>query len=530
MKKLFLTVIVSLAFCGAIFAQHTSFWNDFSQAWFEGHNDVVSFIKIDGVFVETDFHWADLEIASFSNGECRGHAFMINDPADDHPSVQIPVYVNPSDVGNPVIFNLYDHTTGIEYTACTTYISGTEGTVVTGQDYIGLWWDPDLAVVLDFTTPPTFTKDIAGYTTLTNPAGGYYLLASPVRKMDPEFVNDMLSNEYDLYWFNQSGDSEGHQWMNYKAESFFLERGKGYLYANSQDVTLSFTGTPLDNGTDVTIPLDYDAAAPFDMAGTNLIGNPFTVTAYVSGRPFYVMNTEGTEIVAAGGTSVPPMEGIFVHAQAEGESVTFTTTDPGKGSSAILNLSQGRGVIDRAIVSFDDNGNLPKFQINPNSTKLYIPQDDNDYAVVNSQTYGELPVNFKAESDGSYILDFAANNAEFDYCHLIDNKTGNNVDLLDTPSYSFDAQTTDYASRFRFVYSKSTTGVDENFAFISDGSLIVNGDGTLQIVDLMGRVVSTNELSTTNCQLPTVNTLAAGVYTLRLITNDGVKSQKIVVK
>lgn len=53
-------------------------------------------------------------------------------------------------------------------------------------------------------------------------------------------------------------------------------------------------------------------------------------------------------------------------------------------------------MIDRAIVRFCEGSqqrNLPKFQINRNSTKVYIPQDNNDYAVVNAERVGEMPVN-----------------------------------------------------------------------------------------------------------------------------------------
>jgi hypothetical protein len=38
------------------------------------------------------------------------------------------------------------------------------------------------------------------------------------------------------------------------------------------------------------------------------------------------------------------------------------------------------------------------------------------------------------------------------YLHLIDSLTGADVDLLTEPSYTFDAKTTDDASRFRLVF------------------------------------------------------------------------------
>lgn len=74
---------------------------------------------------------------------------------------------------------------------------------------------------------------------------------------------------------------------------------------------------------------------------------------------------------------------------------------------------QGDAVLDRAIVRFGEESqqhNLPKFQIRSNSTKLYIPQDNMDYAVVNVGRDGactvstEIPVNFKANENGTYTL------------------------------------------------------------------------------------------------------------------------------
>lgn len=79
-------------------------------------------------------------------------------------------------------------------------------------------------------------------------------------------------------------------------------------------------------------------------------------------------------------------------------------------------------------------------------------------------------------------------------------------------------------------------GIEENadgapapFAFISNGNLIVKGEGILQVIDALGRPLPTKELPTSNLQLPT-SSLPAGVYVLRLINGENVKTQKIVVK
>lgn len=138
------------------------------------------------------------------------------------------------------------------------------------------------------------------------------------------------------------------------------------------------------------------------------------------------------------------------------------------------------------------------------SSKIYVSQDGKDYAVVNAEAQDEMPLNFKAEKNGTYTLSFSHENVTFSYLHLIDNMTGTDVDLLATPSYSFDARNTDYASRFKLVFSTNDNNNDnEYFAFISNGNIIVNGEGTLQIIDVLGRIVMSKQLSTLSSQLST---------------------------
>ena len=373
---------------------------------------------------------------------------------------------------------------------------------------------------------PSYTKQIIGY---GQSAGGYHLIASPTDNINPTEVDGMTltGNEavnYDLYYFDQS--EVGQEWRNYKVENFNLLSGKGYLYANKYDDTLTFYGVPYIG--DGAVALDYDTIG--DLVGWNLIGNPFTETAHVD-RGFYTMNSDGSEIVAATSGTVEAMEGIFVVAATEGDTVTFSTTDPdhAKGAMLSLNLSQGRGTIDRAIVRFGEGGLLPKFQLNPSHTKVYIPQDGKDYAIVNATDMGEMPVNFKAEENGTYTMNFSSEEVDFDYRHLIDNMTGADVDLLQTPSYTFNAKTTDYANRFKLVFATGNNSNDDNFAFFNNGNLIISNEGeaTLQVVDVMGRILKSERIN--GSASINVNA-AAGVYMIRLINGNNVKVQKIVVK
>ena len=60
----------------------------------------------------------------------------------------------------------------------------------------------------------------------------------------------------------------------------------------------------------------------------------------------------------------------------------------------------------------------------------FIPLNGKDMAVMHSQPVGELPLNFEAAEDGTYTLSFENAIEGLVYCHLIDNLTGADVDLL----------------------------------------------------------------------------------------------------
>ena len=370
----------------------------------------------------------------------------------------------------------------------------------------------------------TYTLDIAGYGTST---GGYYLIASPVAEVTPSAENGFITNAYDLYWFDQTQDAE---WRNYKVgQGFDLVSGMGYLYASQEGTTLTFEGTPYDGDGTVSLVKDEDA----QFVGWNLVGNPFGVSAYID-RDFYIMNPEtGAELIQSSG-EIAAMQGIFVIANDNDEELIFSTEAFAiSDDKLVLNVTRNRGtVIDRAIVRFGEGGMLPKFQLKENSTKICFVECENEYAVVRSADEGEMTINFKASENGIYTLSVNAEGVEMEYLHLIDNMTGADIDLLATPSYTFEANTTDYASRFRLVFNADNSIAENsasNFAYFNGSEWVINnmGEATLQVVDVTGRMIS-SETVRGNATI-NLNQLS-GVYMIRLVNGDSVKVQKVVVK
>ena len=372
----------------------------------------------------------------------------------------------------------------------------------------------------------TYDLTINGY---TSDKTGWYLIASPVATT-PEEVENMLTNDiHDLYRFNQYAEEE---WENYyqHQDDFDIVPGQGYLYANRNTVTLKFSGELYNGEGDITL----------ENAGWNLVGNPFNSNVTVDADEFMIMNEAGSQIIPADEEhkTIAPMQGIFVHANEEGETVTFIQPEgnahPNNNPSVVMNLTQNRSsVIDRAIVRFGESKAMPKFQLFENHTKLYIPQNGEDFSVVSAEAQGEMPVNFVAAKDGQYTITINPENVEMSYLHLIDNIAGQDIDLLATQSYTFNGKRGDYASRFKLVFSANDNafnGESDDFAFISNGQIILTGDNsnaTLQVVDILGRVVSSQMVNGNSAYMAPV---ANGVYVLRLINGNDVKTQKIVVK
>jgi hypothetical protein len=404
-----------------------------------------------------------------------------------------------------------------------------------------------LNTIIDQPDVITVKKNIIGY---AGTKDQYYLISSPVQwagQYNPANGIVTTESDYDLYAFDPAA-SDGLEWRNYKADptNFKMDWGSGYLYANDADVMISVTGPVMDNKQpDEIFNYNYFENEDYQFNGWKLCGNTFTCNAYLSSdsqtMAFYRMNAEGTGFEAV--TSViKPMEGFFLQNTVRGESVVLSRTAPSKGVRCLnLVLSQvaarrdgvstGSTTLDNAIVRFDEGNTLEKLSFREGSSKIYMPVEGKDYAVVNAGQMGELPVSFKAESNGSYTLSFTNEDVEFSYLHLIDNLTGDDVDLLTHPSYSFNASTTDYASRFRLVFATGTSVEGDNFSFVNaSGNLCIfgiEGEATVQVIDILGHVISSETFS--GSYERKING-APGVYMVRLINGNDVKVQKVVVR
>ena len=150
---------------------------------------------------------------------------------------------------------------------------------------------------------------------------------------------------------------------------------------------------------------------------------------------------------------------------------------------------------DRAFVVFDKGVGLDKMNHeNEDIPLLYIPMEDADYAIaMMDMNVNEIPINFETNVMGEYTISLRQENCEFSELYLLDKETNTTVNIL-AEDYTFIATSSDNPERFVLMKANGQQPTaNGHFAYISNGNLIVETEGPVQIIDMMGRIVMTEE-------------------------------------
>ena len=384
----------------------------------------------------------------------------------------------------------------------------------------------------------------------------WYLISSPVftghySGSDPyqycqtiiALVDNLTDGEDDMYRYKESE----HKWQNKKAEGalgfFDMERGRGYLYRNAADVTISFTGTMTvgnqssDNYHLSYTQLDDEHAA---LSGFNLVGNPYTHNICKStAMPdyletgFYKLADYGQWTACTDNTVIGVGEAILVQAMSDAndqclafEDHLATSTKARLANDNIKFTVANSQYSDVTYALFEEGHGLTKINHrNAEVPMIYIPKNGENLAIATmSGDTKTFPLNFKAMTLGSYTLSCNPE-GRFNYLHLVDRFTGEDVDMLLENEYKFIGAPNDRDDRFVvYLEYSETSDFSDVFAYQNGNEVIINGDGTLQVFDVMGRMVSTQYVNGVGtwraASVPT------GVYIFRL---NG-KTQKMVIK
>ena len=372
-------------------------------------------------------------------------------------------------------------------------------------------------------------------------------------------------------------DTEEHETIEYENKEY-LVAGKGYFAATREETFLQCQGHL--NTDEVTYDLTLTPGVP--RHGYNLIGNPFqayldfdafaeansddddaiwddvTTASYTildeDAQSYLTFAYDGSDNPDAAGRFIHPHQGFFVLMRDREAATAYFYADQRNASSKVSSDFRSNNHIDYPLVNLfvseesgngdmvtvelgrPDKGGAPLIQgLRAGNGKIWCSYEGADYAVAYTQPgVTEAAIRFESVEDTEYTMRWNTHNGDFSYLHLIDNKTGADVDCLTTDEYKFSASHTDYKSRFRLVFGYTgieepeTAEADQNFAFVMGDELVVTGEGTLQVFDVNGRMVASQELHgvQTTMALPNV---ANGVYVMRLTEGKQSRVQKMVI-
>ena len=334
---------------------------------------------------------------------------------------------------------------------------------------------------------------------------------------------------YDLLQYNENTST----WASQKSAYIYsMTIGRGYIYRRANAATLTFTGAT-NVGDKGSYAISY-AAADAGLKGFNLIGNPYPHNIYYGAAiptdhlavGFYTLQPDGTWQATSASTPILVGQAILVKASEAISPFTMTdiATAPGAKAAPAATLAftvSNDEYSDVAYAMFSNGEGLPKIShLNPEAPMLSI----DGYAIANlNEGIESFPMSFSGQ--GSYTLTVSGNTDVTGYLHLVDRATGRDIDLLSTPSYSFTGSPVSDRFTVKLTPDAEEGSSTSRFAIFDGNSLIVNGEGTLEVYDVMGRRLMSAEVTGSEYRIPGSD-LHTGVYVLRMNGN----SQKIVIK
>ncbi|MBQ4205715.1 MAG: T9SS type A sorting domain-containing protein, partial [Bacteroidales bacterium] len=380
----------------------------------------------------------------------------------------------------------------------------------------------------------TLQKTITASETKTSNA--WYVISSPVNNIA---IEDFVQGTHNVYRY----DEPSMMWQEYRNDDNNFENltnGRGYLY-RSTAANIEFTGDI--NVGEVSYPLSY-ASTDNRFKGFNLIGNPYPHNIYKGENAaipntwledgFYTLTESGAWSAGTdNSTAIKPNTGILVQAKsnANGQDLIFTDTDhqgpsAKSGDDNIIFTVKNSEYSDVAYVLFKEGRGLNKIEHrNADIPMLYVINNGEDFAIADMNDNTKLiNLGFEAKIMGQYTIRVKAE-GDFSYMHLVDKLTGNDIDMLLEDSYTFIGTPGDRLDRFvlRLEYSGANTD-SEIFAYQSGSDIIVSGEGELQVYDLMGRMVATQQINGVGkWRAASVET---GIYIFKL---NG-KTQKMIIR
>lgn len=324
-----------------------------------------------------------------------------------------------------------------------------------------------------------------------------------------------------------------------------FEKGRGYLVSyQNEDNVAEFKGNLNYLAKGESYQIDLNHYPENILAQFNLIGNPFAfdltwendvdINNVYDG--FATLDaTNGGYVYKENGT-IKAGEGFMVRTNETGNNyIRFTKASRrsyrAESNSINIIASNNKGS-DNVIIRFDDEvkSGFPKLvNFNERLANIYVKEENVNYGIMNFNTaIDEIPLYFDAKEMGTYTLTFDVK-GDYENLYLLDKMTGEKINLLLENEYEFMANSNDNAERFIIKMDNSQQSTDNShFAYVSGEELIINAEGTIQIIDMMGRMIYSNNVESSNNRI-NVSDFNRATYVVRVINENGVKVQKIVV-
>lgn len=316
-------------------------------------------------------------------------------------------------------------------------------------------------------------------------------------------------------------------------ESF--QQGRGYLASYETETTANIKGY-IPTETSFNFPLTYNADNRW--SNFHLLGNPFSFdinwddfakTGVYDG--IARMTTEGTYKYDAT-SDIKVGEGFMVMTNGTSPSLTYGTRAYNESYDNISVVASGVEGSDNVVLHFngEENEGFPKLDnINENAANVFVLRNGNRYGICSyDEDVTEIPLYFDAKEMGSYSLAIETD-GRFDNVYLYDKMTNETVDMLAEGEYRFTSTADENPNRFVIRFNRDNDNItSDNFVYQSEDNLYVNAEGTIQIIDVMGRIVYSSDVENDN-NVINVSHLNKATYFVRNINENQVRIQKIVI-
>ena len=387
----------------------------------------------------------------------------------------------------------------------------------------------------------TFNMDVTNW----NDVNSWQFIASPVKDIE---IDSFIPTEgsYDL--FKYDGTKQDAEWVNYRAHVANFEetfkQGRGYLVSYETETSATFKGIINKNSSFTFSDVKANDEENY-YANFYLLGNPFTFNMNIANlvgkgmeAGVAVINETGNGYEYRTAGSVKVGEGFFVKTADATASLSYSEgTKRGEENVPSINLiAISKAGNDNVIIRFADEENegfnkLDNFD--RSIAEIYVAENGNRYGI---KTYNEntteVEVNFHANEMGNYtiaIVESIEVANDFEQVILVDKFSGVETNLL-IEDYDFTATSSDNVNRFivKLAVSDQQSAVSDNFVYQSGEELIVEAEGRVQIIDVMGRVVYSDDVESTNNRID-VSGFRNGTYVVRVISGSEVKVEKVVI-